>query len=115
MLRGLREGQLDMALMIELEPKQLRGVAFEKLRPYPVCVAVGNSHRLRRSKTVCLNQVKNERLVVYSRSDYPEYHTGLKSLFSTANLPFPEIAEEHDSGTSLIAAVEAGRVVAIVP
>jgi DNA-binding transcriptional LysR family regulator len=49
-------------------------------------------------------------LIAYSRACYPEYHDQLVALLGK-----PQIAEEHDSATSLIAAVEAGRGVAIVP
>src|SRR5438552_15254273 len=46
-------------------------------------------------------------------ADYPEYHAGLADLFAPLKRP-PKIAEEHDSSTSLIASVEAGRGVALV-
>jgi DNA-binding transcriptional LysR family regulator len=48
-------------------------------------------------------------LIEFNRADYPEYHDDLQKL-----LIKPVIAEEHDSVTSLIAAVEAGRGVAVV-
>ena len=54
-----------------------------------------------------------ERLVGYTRSDYPEYHEWLAELFAPFGKHPP--AEEHDSATSLIAAVESGRGVALVP
>ncbi len=115
MLQGLREGRLDAALTVQSSPKQMRGLAFEKLRTYPYCVAVNSTHRLARAKRVTLSQLKNERLVVYSRTEYPEYHEWLTMLFEQSAEKTPAIAEEHDSATSLIAAVEAGRGVALVP
>jgi LysR family transcriptional regulator, benzoate and cis,cis-muconate-responsive activator of ben and cat genes len=91
----------------------MSGLAFEPLRTYAFCVAVNASHRLARAKRVNLSQLKDERLIVYSRADYPEYHEWLASMFQSLGA-MPEIAEEHDSATSLIAAIEAGRGIALV-
>jgi LysR family transcriptional regulator, benzoate and cis,cis-muconate-responsive activator of ben and cat genes len=114
MLQGLREGRLDAALTVASSSKQMSGLAFEPLRTYPFCVAVNTSHRLARTKRVNLSQLKDERLIVYSRADYPEYYESLASMFQSLGA-MPEIAEEHDSATSLIAAIEAGRGIALVP
>jgi DNA-binding transcriptional LysR family regulator len=114
MTNGLREGRLDAALTVESSRKQMQGLAFEKLRSYPVCVALGTTHRLARAKRIDLPELNDERLIVYSREEYPEYHQWLNGLFGRAIQRLLKKAEEHDSGTSLIAAVEAGRGVAIV-
>jgi len=113
MTNRLREGRLDAALTVESEGKQ-PGLAFEKLRSYPVCVALGPKHRLVRASRIDVAELKDERLIVYSREEYPEYHQWLNGLFGRAIQRLLKNAEEHDSGTSLIAAVEAGRGVAIV-
>ena len=114
MTNGLREGRLDAALTVEPSGRQMQALAFEKLRSYPVCVALGATHRLVRAKCINLAELKDERLMVYSREEYPEYHEWLNALFGRAIQRLLKLAEEHDSGTSLIAAVEAGRGVAIV-
>jgi DNA-binding transcriptional LysR family regulator len=114
MTNALREGRLDAALTVELSGKQMPGLAFEKLRSYPVRVALGATHRLVRARRIDLAELKDERLMVYSREEYPEYHQWLNGLFGRAIQRLLKNAEEHDSGTSLIAAVEAGRGVAIV-
>ncbi len=114
MLNGLREGELDVALMIAPGQKQLRGLDFEELYSYPLRLAAHPTHRLARRRKVKLQDLLSERLIAFSKADYPEYHERLVSLFE----PFgrlPQVAEEHDSATSLIAAVEAGRGVALVP
>jgi DNA-binding transcriptional LysR family regulator len=59
-------------------------------------------------------QIKDERLIGYSREEYPEYHTWMRETFRPFGFD-PVVAEEHDSVTSLIAAVEAGRGIAIAP
>lgn len=114
MFQALREGRLDAALTVQVSSKQTSGLAFEKLRAYPACVAVNRTHRLARAKRVRLAQLNNERLIVYSRTEYPDYHESLHALFGQAIRPLLENTEEHDTGTSLIAAVESGRGIAIV-
>jgi DNA-binding transcriptional LysR family regulator len=113
MLQGLREGKLHLALLIEVSPRELGGLVFEELRRYAICVAVNPAHPLARARNVGLEQVAKERLIAYTQADYPEYHAWLASLFAPLKRT-PQIAEEHDSATSLIASVEAGRGVALV-
>lgn len=113
MLRGLRDGKIHVALLVELSKPVLSGLAFEELRRYAVCLAVHPSHPLARAKKVSVGQVAKERLVAYCLADYPEYHAWLADLFGTVRPPV-QIAEQHEGSTSLIAAVEAGRGVALV-
>jgi len=88
-------------------------LVFEELRRYAVCVAVHPAHPLARARGVGLEQLAGERLIAYTHEDYPEYHVWLSELFARLKRA-PQIAEEQDSSTSLIAAVEAGRGVALV-
>jgi LysR family transcriptional regulator, benzoate and cis,cis-muconate-responsive activator of ben and cat genes len=113
MLRGLREERLHVALLIYPSEKALAGLIFEELARYAVCIAAHPSHRLARARKIGVADLINERLIAYARDGYPEYHDWLTALFA----PFrqvPQIAEEYDSSTSLIAAVEAGRGIAVV-
>lgn len=113
MVNGLSEGTLDITLMIRATTKSMKGIAFESLRKFPVCVAAHPAHPVCKVETLRLEHISGERLIIYSRAEYPEYHTWFHSLFAKAGLS-PNIAEEHDGATSLIAAVEAGRGVALV-
>ncbi len=114
MLKGLREGKLDVALMIRPGRQSLRGLDFEELYRYPLRLATHPAHPLARIRQVKLQDLLSERFIAYSKTDYPEYHEMLRSLFERFSW-LPQVAEEHDSSTSLIAAVEAGRGVALVP
>jgi len=114
MLAQVGEKKLQVALTVRPPAKLLRGLNFEELARYAMCVAVAPKHPLAKSKSVSLEQIASEPLIAYSRKDYPEYHEHLEKLFA----PFghkPRIAGEHDGVTSLIAAVEAGRGFALVP
>jgi len=113
MLAGLRERKLQVGLMIQMSPKVMDGLVFQELRRYAVCVAMNPAHPLARARKIALERVARERLITYTLADYPEYHAWLADLFATLKRQ-PQIAEEHDSATSLIASVEAGRGVALV-
>jgi DNA-binding transcriptional LysR family regulator len=114
MLGGLRDGTLHVALLVRPDEDSLCDLNFETLITYPMCVAVGPAHPLARKPSVSLKQLLEEKLVAYARSDYGEYHSLLEKLFAPVGR-VPDIAEECDSGPSLIAAVEALRGVALVP
>lgn len=113
MVDGLCEGKLHAALLVKMPQPMMTGLVFEELRRYAVSVAAHPAHPLARARTVGLADVARERLVAFTRADYPNYHEWLTELFVPPLRP-PPIVEEHDSVTSLIAAVEAGRGVALV-
>jgi len=114
MLGQLGEGKLQVALTVRPPAKWMRDFRFEELARYGLRVAVAPKHELAKSKSVSLEQVVGEPLIAYSRKDYPEYHTMLEELFAPTGRK-PRLAGEHDSVTSLIAAVESGHGVALVP
>jgi DNA-binding transcriptional LysR family regulator len=113
-IQRLSAGKIDLALTVRPPVSRMRGLVFEKLANYPVCCAVGTSHSLAGKKAVALGELKKERFIVYSRDDYPEYYDGLESLFRPFGFK-PQVGEEYDGVTGLIAAVEAGQGIAIVP
>lgn len=114
MLEGLRKGRLDLALLIDQPTRALAGLQAKELQRYDVAVAVSPAHPLGKKKSCSLKDLEGERLIGYSAQDYPEYRARLEELPWPSGKA-PAVAEEHDSVTSLIAAVEAGRGVAIAP
>jgi DNA-binding transcriptional LysR family regulator len=114
MLARLCAGRLQVALTVRPSAKLLRGLHFEELARYAMRVAVSPKHDLASAATVGLAQIVREPLVAYSRQDYPEYHTMIEKLFAPVGRK-PRIEGEHDSVTSLIAAVESGHGFALVP
>jgi len=113
LLQGLSEGKLQVALLVQVSPKALAGLVFEELQCQPVCVAVHPAHPLARARRVGLEQVAKEHLITFTLADYPEHRAWIAHLFAPLNRS-PQIVEEHDSITSLIAAVESGRGVALI-
>jgi LysR family transcriptional regulator, benzoate and cis,cis-muconate-responsive activator of ben and cat genes len=114
MLTGLKRGELHAAMMPRPGTKALAGLNFDEMRRYNVSVAAHPTHPIAARRTVSLEMLADERLLGYTHADYPEYHDWISDLFSGLGRR-PVIAEEHDSATSLVAAVETGRGVAIVP
>jgi DNA-binding transcriptional LysR family regulator len=115
MIEALREGMLDAALCVDYIPKHARSLAFVKLRQYSVCVAVPRSHPLARARHAKLSALQAERLIVFSRSEYPDYHEWLNRACDGALRDALAQGEEQSNGMSLIAAIEAGRGIAVVP
>jgi DNA-binding transcriptional LysR family regulator len=114
MLAGVREGKLQIALVVRPNRAMLRGLHFEELARDLMCLAVPPGHAFARLRSVTLAQAVREPLVVFTQRDYPEYHEYLERLFAPLKAK-PRTAEEHDSSASLIAAIESGAGVAVVP
>jgi DNA-binding transcriptional LysR family regulator len=114
MLLQLAAGKLQVALTVPPPAKMLRGLAFVEIARYAMVVAVAPNHPLGKFKAVTLRQVAPERLIGLNRTDYPEYHFETRKLFAASGLK-PNFAEEHEGGTGIVAAVEAGRGIALVP
>ncbi len=114
MLAGVREGKLQVALTVRPNRAMLRGLHFEELAREIICLAVAPSHPFARLRSVALTKAVQEPLVVLSRAEYPDYHEFLEEIFAVTKTRL-RVAEEHDSATSLSAAVESGVGVAIMP
>ena len=114
MLAGLREGKLQIAFIVRLTPAMLRGLQFQELIRDLLCLAVAPKHPLAGRRSVTLAEAAREPLISYSRKDYPDAHEMLAAVFAGIKIK-PRIVEEHDSVSSLIAAVEAGSGVAVAP
>ena len=78
------------------------------------CVAVGVTHPLATSKFVSLKQMASEPIAALTHEEFPLYHKHLEKLFATIGRK-PRISSEHDSVTSLMAAVAAGNEFALLP
>jgi len=112
LITGLRNGTLELALMVPPIGDQAAGIDFEVLRTYPLCVAMTAAHPFARLKSIPLEKLAAEPLVGLSRKEYSEYYHSLDRLFAPAGAK-PRIAVECDSASSLITEVEAGRGLAL--
>jgi DNA-binding transcriptional LysR family regulator len=113
MLAGLRASSLQIAFVARPIRSALRGLRFEELLRDPVCIAVAPKHSLAGKRTVTLAEAAREPIIAFSRKDYPEAHELLAATFAAIKTKL-RIVEEHDSVSSLIAAVESGAGAAVV-
>jgi DNA-binding transcriptional LysR family regulator len=114
MLAGVREGALALALMVRPNKRLLRGLRFEEVTRDAMCLAVPPNHEYAQLASVSLSQASRERLVIFHPADYPDYEDTLNSVFGHIKWKL-NVMQEHDSAASLIAAVESGAGLAVVP
>jgi DNA-binding transcriptional LysR family regulator len=112
LIAGLQNGTLELAIMVPPAGDQTAGIQFEVLRTYPLCVAMTAMHPFARMKSIPLEKLAAEPLVVLRRKEYPESDHYLDRLFASIGAK-PSIAVECDSASSLITEVEAGRGIAL--
>jgi len=112
LIAGLRNGTLELAIMVEPIGEQTVGIEFEVLRTEGLCVAMSAAQPLARLKSIPLERLADEPLVGLSRKDYPEYYDYLDRIFAPIHAK-PRIVVECDSMSSLIAEVEAGRGISL--
>ena len=113
LIARLRNGTLELAIMVQPIGEQTAGIEFETLRSYMWLVALSRTHPFARLKSIPLEKLVGERLVILSRKSYSEYHRILEHIFAPIRTK-PRIAMECDSESSLFMEVEAGRAIAVV-
>ena len=111
---GVRNGTLELAVM--QRPLNANGVGlnFEPLHAYPICVAAAPEHPFAKMKSVPLERLATEKLVVFRRREYADYHALLAQVLRDLKTHLP-IATECDGASSLITEIAAGRGIAILP
>jgi DNA-binding transcriptional LysR family regulator len=110
-VQRLAAGKLDLALTVPRPGLRELGMKFEPLTRFAVCCAVGTDHPFARKRSVTLAEIRQQKLMGFSFDDYPEYKEWITQLFQGMS---PCNFEEYDGVVGLIAAVEAGRGVAMV-
>src|SRR5262245_32641488 len=113
LIAGLRDGTLELAIMVQPIGEQTAGIEFETLRSYVWCAALSRAHPLAQLKSIPLEKLAGQSLVILSRKSYSEYHRILEHIFAPIRTK-PRITMECDSESSLCMEVEAGRGIALV-
>src|SRR6185436_1707196 len=101
LIAGLQNGALELAIMVQPAEDLATGIQFEVMRTYPLCVTMTAIHPFARMKSVPLEKLAAEPLVVLRRKDYPEADRYLERLFASIGAK-PSIVVECDSASSLI-------------
>jgi DNA-binding transcriptional LysR family regulator len=81
LIAGLRNGMLELAIMLQPSGEQIAGIEFELLRTYPYYVALTVAHPFARLKSIPLETVATEPLIGLRRRDFPEYYRYLNRIF----------------------------------
>src|SRR5215468_6075937 len=113
LIAGLRDDTLELAIMVQPIGEQTAEIEFETLRGYVWCVALSRAHPLARLKSIPLEKLAGEKLVILSRKSYSEHQRILEHIFTPVPSK-PRIAMECDSESSLFMELEAGRAIALV-
>jgi DNA-binding transcriptional LysR family regulator len=109
--RELRNGTLHLAVMMQPSEESTTGIEFEEIGRYPFFVAMAPGHAFTRMKSIRLETLAKQPLVVLDRVRNSEFHRILKRVFAPLR---PNIAAESGSLNSLITEVGVGKCVAVV-
>lgn len=112
MIEGLRNEDLDVALLIKPDVLAMKDLSYKELRSLAPYIAMPSHHPLSAKPDIHVRDLLSQSLIVYSHDDYPEYHTWLKQFFNQGH--HPKIVAESDSASGLIASLESGLGIAIV-
>jgi DNA-binding transcriptional LysR family regulator len=113
MMSGLRAKKLDAALTVRPPAGEMRGLKFETIRHHPPGIICSPVSPLARQRAVRPSEVAGSQLVVYRARDYPEYHAWVSKVLGVSKSRLV-INEECSDVMGLMAAVQAGRGVAVV-
>lgn len=113
MMAGLRAKKLNAALTVRPSAAEMRGLRFETIHQHPPGIICSSASPLARQRAVRPSDIAGSKLVVYRAKDYPEYHRWVSKVLGVSKSRL-QISEECSDVMSLIAAVQAGRGVAVV-
>ncbi len=113
MLAGLAGGQLDLTLQSPPEDAP-RSLVFEPLAEFALRAVLPACHALAGRRQLAPRDLAGEKFLIYSRDDYPEYAGRLGRFFAAHRVPF-RIDAEFDGAASLIAGVQSGGGIALLP
>jgi DNA-binding transcriptional LysR family regulator len=108
---GLRDGSLQLALMLEPSEQTRAGIEFDEIGRYPFFVAMASGHPLTRLKQIAPDALNGQPIVVLGRKRNSEYYRILQRIFAPKR---PNVSVESDSINSLVTEVEIGKTVAVV-
>lgn len=112
MIEALQKGTLDV-IVTAPPSKDVPDIAWITVQQQAWRVAVPPQHPLINKDTLTPQDLHEQKLVVYTQRDYPDYWSALSTWFKQQGIN-ARIASECDGVTSLISAVEAGLGIALV-
>lgn len=102
-----------MCLTVCGSSTELADFSVEPLCTYGLVAALSPQHPLAALERISLAEIARQPIITVKRSEFNWYNTYISDLLVPHNPRF-EVAEEHDASEGVIAAVEAGRGVALL-
>jgi len=113
-LERLLAGELDLALLGNLDDVERERVRVKRLVRHPLAAVLPAEHPLAAQKSLELGALAEEPFLSLSESAFPGRRAALARWTAEAGFE-PDLAGEHDSLPLLLAAVAAGEGVALLP
>lgn len=113
-LERLLAGELDLALLGNLDDAERERVRVKRLVRHPLAAVLPAEHPLARRKALALQELTEEPFLSLAESAFPGRRAALARWTAEAGFE-PDLAGEHESLPLLLAAVAAGEGVALLP
>jgi LysR family transcriptional regulator, benzoate and cis,cis-muconate-responsive activator of ben and cat genes len=112
-LLGLIRRTLDAAITIRPRPAEMRGLKFEPVGRYRLGIICSELSPWSKHKSISPKSLVGTSLVGYQIEDFPEYYQIVSKVLGVSPGRL-KVRQQCDGAVSLVAAVESGRVPAVV-
>ena len=112
--KALRAGTIDVAFTRPAPPLDAATLNLEHLHSEPIKAVMPKSHPLAKKRSILIRELANERFILNDRNQSPVTFDKIISLCGEAGFS-PRIAATSSNATGMIALVEAGEGVALLP
>ena len=113
MIRSLRQGQLDLCLTVCGGLQDLKEFVVTPVDTYGLVAAFSKHHPFVDLAKIPMNDLVRQPIISLSQSRHPWFNAYIKEVLSAHSSSY-DVIEEHDSNDGVLAAVEAGRGVALL-
>jgi DNA-binding transcriptional LysR family regulator len=113
MIRSLRRGELDLCLSVCGAVQELKEFVVTPIDTYGLVAAVSKHHPFVDLSTVSIAELVQQPIISLTQVSHPWFTAYIKDVLSVYSSSY-KFVEEHDSDDSVLAAVEAGRGVALL-
>lgn len=110
---GLMKRKLDLVLLVQPLRRMDPTLEFRKLLDYQARCVVGFSHPLASKSFVQVQELKEEKFLIFSRTEAPQYYDYFRRWFKPHKF-LPETDDDYDDIETLFPAVEAGHGLALL-
>lgn len=113
MVRSLRRGELDMCLSVCGAIEDLKEFVVTPLDTYSLVAALPKQHPFAALPKVSIEDLVHQPIVSLSETVHPWFNAYIRNILAVHGSSY-DVVEEHDSDEGVLAAVEAGRGIALL-